>query len=89
MTSGLEKNWSGFVSIVLVPSGVEAIADTTSVMKLDLNSTHDKPSVTRRTATPVILWVTLKMCFLPQSWDWECTRSLRCIQLLGILRGWT
>ena len=62
LTGGLGKNWSGFVSIVLALSGVEAIANATGVMKLDPGSTHEKPSVTR-TATPAILWVALEVCF--------------------------
>ena len=62
LTGGLGKNWSGFVSIVLALSGVEAIANATGVMKLDPGSTNEKPSVTR-TATPAILWVALEVCF--------------------------
>ena len=61
LTGGLGKNWSGFVSIVLALSGVEAIANATGVMKLDPGSSHEKPSVTR-TATPAILWVALEVC---------------------------
>ena len=62
LTGGLGKNWSGFVSIVLALSGVEAIANATGVMKLDPGSSDAKPSVTR-TATPAILWVALEVCF--------------------------
>ena len=62
LTGGLGKNWSGFVSIVLALSGVEAIANATGVMKLDPGSTPEKPSVTR-TSTPAILWVALEVCF--------------------------
>ena len=62
LTGGLGKNWSGFVSIVLALSGVEAIANATGVMKLDPGSTNEKPSVTR-TSTPAILWVALEVCF--------------------------
>ncbi len=61
LTGGLGKNWSGFVSIVLALSGVEAIANATGVMKLDPGSTPEKPSVTK-TATPAILWVALEVC---------------------------
>jgi amino acid transporter/nucleotide-binding universal stress UspA family protein len=61
LTGGLGKNWSGFVSIVLALSGVEAIANATGVMKLDPGSSQDKPSVTR-TSTPAILWVALEVC---------------------------
>jgi amino acid transporter/nucleotide-binding universal stress UspA family protein len=62
LTGGLAKNWSGFVSIVLALSGVEAIANATGVMKLNPGSTPDKPSVTR-TSTPAILWVAAEVCF--------------------------
>ena len=62
LTGGIGKNWSGFVSIVLALSGVEAIANATGVMKLDRGSTNEKPSVTR-TSTPAILWVALEVCF--------------------------
>ncbi len=61
LTGGLGKNWSGFVSIVLALSGVEAIANATGVMKLDPGSTPEKPSVTK-TSTPAILWVALEVC---------------------------
>ena len=61
LTGSLGKNWSGFVSIVLALSGVEAIANATGVMKLDRGSTPEKPSVTK-TATPAILWVALEVC---------------------------
>ena len=61
LTGGLGKNWSGFVSIVLALSGVEAIANATGVMKLDPGSTPERPSVTK-TATPAILWVALEVC---------------------------
>ena len=62
LTGGIGKNWSGFVSIVLALSGVEAIANATGVMKLDPGSSDAKPSVTR-TSTPAILWVALEVCF--------------------------
>jgi amino acid transporter/nucleotide-binding universal stress UspA family protein len=62
LTGGIGKNWSGFVSIVLALSGVEAIANATGVMKLDPGSSADRPSV-KRTSTPAILWVALEVCF--------------------------
>ena len=62
LTGGIGKNWSGFVSIVLALSGVEAIANATGVMKLDRGSSSGNPSVTK-TATPAILWVALEVCF--------------------------
>jgi amino acid transporter/nucleotide-binding universal stress UspA family protein len=58
---GILQNWNGFVAIVLALSGVEAIANTTSVMKLDPDSTDEHPSVTR-TSTPAIAVVILEVC---------------------------
>jgi amino acid transporter/nucleotide-binding universal stress UspA family protein len=58
---GFWHNWSGFVGIVLALSGVEAIANTTGVMKLDRGSTDERPSV-RKTSTPAILWVMVEVC---------------------------
>jgi amino acid transporter len=54
-------NWAGFVGIVLALSGVEAIANTTGVMKLDPGKTDALPSV-RKTSTPAILWVMVEVC---------------------------
>jgi amino acid transporter len=39
------KNWVAFVGVILALSGVEAIANLTGVMKLDPDSTSEKPSV--------------------------------------------
>lgn len=58
---GFLGNWNGFVGVVLALSGVEAIANATGVMKLDPNSTADKPSVSK-TSTPAIIWVMLEVC---------------------------
>jgi amino acid transporter/nucleotide-binding universal stress UspA family protein len=58
---GFWQNWAGFVGIVLALSGVEAIANTTGVMKLDPGSTDAHPSV-RKTSTPAILWVMIEVC---------------------------
>ncbi len=55
------QNWSGFVGIVLALSGVEAIANATGVMKLNRESTAEKPIVSK-TSTPAILWVMLEVC---------------------------
>src|SRR5437764_8272990 len=55
------QNWAGFVGIVLALSGVEAIANTTGVMKLDSGSSEAQPSV-RRTSTRAILWVMVEVC---------------------------
>jgi amino acid transporter len=54
-------NWNAFVGIVLALSGVEAIANSTGVMKLDQGSTPEKPVVTR-TATKAILVVMVEVC---------------------------
>jgi amino acid transporter len=61
LPGGFFANWSGFVGIVLALSGVEAIANATSVMKLDPGSTDDHPTVSK-TSTPAILWVMAEVC---------------------------
>ncbi|MDP9097546.1 MAG: universal stress protein [Verrucomicrobiota bacterium] len=61
LTGGFFHNWTGFVGIVLALSGVEAIANTTGVMRLDRGSTNAKPSV-RKTSTPALLWVMIEVC---------------------------
>ena len=61
LSGGLLANWNGFVGIVLALSGVEAIANATSVMKLDPGSTDDHPTVSK-TSTPAILWVMAEVC---------------------------
>ena len=58
---GFLHNWNGFVAIVLALSGVEAIANSTGVMKLNPGSTPDKPNVSR-TATKAIIVVMLEVC---------------------------
>jgi amino acid transporter/nucleotide-binding universal stress UspA family protein len=58
---GLLNNWNGFVSIVLALSGVEAIANATSVMKLNKGSTEDHPNVSQ-TSNRAILWVMIEVC---------------------------
>ena len=55
------QNWAGFVGIVLALSGVEAIANATGVMKLDPDSTDERPSVVK-TSTPAILVVMIEVC---------------------------
>ncbi len=61
LRGGFWTNWAGFVGIVLALSGVEAIANTTGVMKLDPGSDDSRPSV-RKTSTPAILWVMVEVC---------------------------
>jgi amino acid transporter/nucleotide-binding universal stress UspA family protein len=57
----LAQNWAGFVGIVLALSGVEAIANSTGVMKLDPGSTDEHPAVVK-TSTPAILMVMIEVC---------------------------
>ena len=57
---GIWKNWNDFVGIVLALSGVEAIANSTGVMKLDPGSTEERPSVDK-TSTPAIIWVVIEV----------------------------
>jgi amino acid transporter len=61
MTGGWRINWIDFVSIIVALSGIEAIANTTGVMKLNPGSTEAKPSVTK-TSTPAILAVMFEVC---------------------------
>jgi amino acid transporter len=61
LTGGFLKNWNGFVGIVLALSGVEAVANATSVMKLNPGSTDDHPVVTK-TSTPAIAAVLIEVC---------------------------
>jgi amino acid transporter len=61
LTGSFLQNWSGFVGIVLALSGVEAIANATSVMKLNPESTEDHPVVTK-TSTPAITSVMIEVC---------------------------
>lgn len=61
LTGGFFKNWKGFVGVVLALSGVEAIANSTGVMKLNPGSSEAHPNVSK-TSTPAILWVMLEVC---------------------------
>jgi amino acid transporter len=61
LSGGFFQNWNGFVGIVLALSGVEAIANATSVMKLNPDSTEEHPVVTK-TSTPAITWVMIEVC---------------------------
>src|SRR5258705_3172331 len=60
LEGGFWKNWNNFVGIVLALSGIEAIANATSVMKLDPGSSEEHPSVTK-TSTPAITWVMIEV----------------------------
>ncbi len=57
-----EKNWIGFVGVILALSGVEAIANLTGVMKLDPGSSMEKPSV-NQTSRRAILLVACEVVF--------------------------
>ncbi len=61
LTGGFMKNWKGFVGVVLALSGVEAIANSTGVMKLNPGCSDANPNVSK-TSTPAILWVMLEVC---------------------------
>lgn len=56
------ENWIKFVSVVVALSGIEAIANTTSLMELDKGSTDKNPSI-NQTSKKAILWVMLEVCF--------------------------
>jgi len=58
---GFPHNWNAFVAIVLALSGVEAIANSTGVMKLNPGSTLEKPNVSK-TANKAIIVVMLEVC---------------------------
>jgi len=58
---GFKTSWVGFVSVVLALSGVEAIANSTGVMKLNPGSTDDKPCVSK-TANKAIIIVMIEVC---------------------------
>jgi nucleotide-binding universal stress UspA family protein len=49
------------VGVVLALSGVEAIANSTGVMKLNAGTTDANPNVSK-TSTPAILWVMFEVC---------------------------
>jgi amino acid transporter len=52
--------WIAFVGVILALSGVEAVANITGVMKLDSDSTPERPKVTR-TATKAIVPVAIEV----------------------------
>lgn len=58
---GIIENWDNFVGVIVALSGVEAIANTTGVMKLDPGSTDENPSVAK-TAKKAILMVMIEVC---------------------------
>jgi nucleotide-binding universal stress UspA family protein/L-asparagine transporter-like permease len=60
---GFLRSWELFAGMVLALSGVEAIANTTGVMKLDPGSSIEKPSV-HRAARKAIGLVMLEVCLV-------------------------
>jgi amino acid transporter len=52
--------WTQFCSVIVALSGVETIANTTSIMQLNRGSSMEKPVVTN-TSTPSILYVMLEV----------------------------
>ena len=62
-TVGFGQSWQLFAGMVLALSGVEAIANTTGVMKLDEGSSLEKPSV-HRNARKAIWIVMSEVCLL-------------------------
>ena len=58
---GFATNWKGFVGVVLALSGVEAIANSTGVMKLNPGTTEANPNVSK-TSNTAIFWVMLEVC---------------------------
>lgn len=59
---GFWINWNHFVSVIVALSGIEAIANTTGVMKLNPGTTWKNPGVTR-TSTPALLVVMIEVAF--------------------------
>ena len=60
--SSFTVTWIQFVGVILALSGVEAVANITGVMKLDPDSSPDRPKVTR-TATKAIVPVAIEVVF--------------------------
>lgn len=58
---GFFHNWNSFVAIVLALSGVEAIANSTGIMKLNPGSSPERPNVSK-TATKAMVVVMLEVC---------------------------
>ena len=60
---GLFKNWENLVAIMLALSGIEAVANSTGVMRLNPHSSIKKPVVIG-TSTPAILLITAEVCVM-------------------------
>jgi len=61
LQGGFFHNWNAFVAIVLALSGVEAIANSTGIMKLNPGSSPQKPNVSK-TATKAMVVVMIEVC---------------------------
>lgn len=59
---GILHNWNNFVGIIVALSGIEAIANTTGIMKLDPGSTDSNPKV-HQTSKKAIILVMCEVCF--------------------------
>jgi nucleotide-binding universal stress UspA family protein len=62
-----KSNWVAFVGVILALSGVEAIANLTGVLKLDMEASEDKPCVgktARKAIVPVAFEVVLGTALL-------------------------
>ena len=60
---GFFKNWENLVAIMLALSGIEAVANSTGVMRLNPHSSHKKPVVIG-TSTPAILLIAAEVCIM-------------------------
>jgi amino acid transporter len=54
-SGGLAWNWTRFVDMILALSGVEVAASSTGILKLDKNSTPDKPSVLKSARLAILV----------------------------------
>ena len=61
LQGGFFHNWNAFVAIVLALSGVEAIANSTGIMKLNPGSSPQKPNVSK-TTTKAMVVVMIEVC---------------------------
>ncbi len=60
---GFWPNWVHFVSVIVALSGVEAIANTTGVMRLNPGTTEENNPSVSQASTKAILWVMMEVCF--------------------------
>lgn len=60
---GFWNNWVHFVSVIVALSGIEAIANTTGVMRLNPGTTEENNPSVSQASTKAILWVMIEVCF--------------------------